>query len=103
MMVLGWCLAKNEMDTVDLLENLGTIFNSNGSGLCHVERRVNCCRRSYFSIGEVGMAYLGLDLKTKCHLWNTVCAPALLYSTKCGNLDRSSLDQMESLQGCLLK
>ena len=43
-----WYMDSNELCSVDQLEILGNIFNSKGSGVDHVNKRIAKCRHSFY-------------------------------------------------------
>ena len=98
-----WYIGEHRIEVVNELDILGTVFDRDGSGSGHAERRINSCRRNFFGLGDIGMVYPGLDTNTKCYLWNTMCAPTLLYGAECIKISDPSMRRMESIQGCLIK
>jgi len=96
-------LNRQHLENVDCLEILGCQFNSDGKIKSHVNKRVQCCRRSFFNLSEAGMSYPGLDSQTKAHLWKAVCAPSLLYGFECMNASELDVQKLESTQGSLIK
>lgn len=95
-------LQGNEIENVNELELLGTIFSQVDSNV-HVEKRADKCRRAFYSLRDSGMAYPGCASDVKAYLWKTVCHPVLMYSMECIPLSMKNKKSLYSTQGNLLK
>jgi hypothetical protein len=93
---------KNKLlENVDHLDILGVQYDAGNKK--HVVARSDKCRRSFYSMRDMGMAYPGCSTEVKSYLWNSMCQPTLLYGCETVNFSSHSLHQMETLQGNLLK
>ena len=98
-----WSLKNCTMETMDSLEILGVTFTSKGSSHNHSDTRSRSCRRSYYNIYDLGMAYPGLSVDVKSYLWKTVCVPSLLYGCDAISVTSPDMKKLESVQGSLIK
>ena len=73
-----WYLNGIKVNTVSNLEILGVNFSSSGNYNDHVSSRMNKCKRSMFSLSNIGMSYPGLNTNSKVHLYKTICQPTLM-------------------------
>ena len=85
------------------MEILGIVYNTHMTGIDHATKRINNCRRVYYSYNNVGLCYPGLHTDAKKYLWTTICQPVLTYGAECVNLSKNVISQMESMQGTLVK
>ena len=53
------------LETVLNMDILGIAYNSRGTGVDHVTKKVNNCRRIYFGYNNVGLCYPGLQTDAK--------------------------------------
>jgi hypothetical protein len=74
-----WTLDGQIIGNVNELEILGCIFDNTMTGNQHIEKRIQACRKSMFSLSEMGCCYPGLSSEVKVHLWKTIGQPTLLY------------------------
>ena len=63
-----WSLGQVSIENVDNIEILGMILSSDGKCINQVDSRILKCRKSYFSLNNVGMPYPGLPIDLKLHL-----------------------------------
>jgi hypothetical protein len=91
------------MDNVSSMDILGVTFTAKGTYDAHIERRIQKCRNSSFSLSEVGMCYPGLATETKSYLYRTICQPTLTYGLDAISASEGLLRQMDSTQGCIMK
>ena len=96
-----WYLNGVQIDNVNSLEILGVKFDSSNSS--HVEHRSEQCRRSFYSLRDVGMSFPGCSPDVKSYLWNTICQPVLLYGINTLSVPKKSIQRMETVQGNLIK
>lgn len=96
-------LENDAIEEAKSVEILGCIFQKNGKCDEHIQKRLQKCRQSYYSLAEIGMGYPGLDSETKAHLWRTICSPSMMYGMDCMHLSQANWKQTESLQGTLIK
>ena len=82
---------------VDNIEILGMILSSEGKCIKQVDSRILKCRKSYFSLNNVGMPYPGLPVDLK-H-----CRPILTVGLETVYLNRAMYGKLESLQGTIVK
>ena len=68
-----------------------------------VDSRILRCRKSYFSLNNVGMPYPGLPVDLKLHFWHTICRPILIFGLETVYLNRAMYIKLESLQGTIVK
>ena len=69
----------------------------------HVDNRIRKCQQSQYGLNKCGMVYPEASSDVKCYLWNSICAPVLLYGLDCLNLNKSNVDKLETTQGNLIK
>ena len=98
-----WYLNGSVMTNSKALEILGVSFRTNSVYDHHVQNRIQKCRRSLYSLGNVGMCYPGLNTSSKVTLYKTICLPTLMYSMGAVNLVKRDLIKLESFQGSVLK
>lgn len=100
-----WCLNDIHIANTSTMETLGVKFSSDQSrsSTAAVDGRIESCRRSFYGLRDVGMAYPGLATEVKTYIWNSMCQPILLYGMNCINLNRNSLKKLETTQCNLLK
>ena len=79
------------------------ILSSDGKCINQVDSRIFKCRKSYFSLNNVGMPYPGLPVDLKLHLWHTICRPILTFGLETVYLNRAMYSKLESLQGTIVK
>lgn len=96
-----WYLKGERIDNVDYLEILGVAFGNNGE--MHVHKRIEKCRRAYYSLRGAGLAYPGCSSDVKSYIWNTICQPVLLYGLDSISISSKFLKQLETVQGNLVK
>ena len=79
------------------------ILSSDRKCINQVDSRIVKCRKSYFSLNDVGMPYSGLPVDLKLHLWHTICRPILTFGLETVYLNRTMYGELESLQGTIVK
>ena len=85
------------------MEVLCTVFNSSGTSRDHIDKRIQNCRRVYYSYNNAGMCYPGLSTDVKSYLWTSVCLPVLTYGSECLQLSKKDIQKLDSTQGALIK
>ena len=90
----------NMSDDVNIL---GVYFNSKNTCKDHIQHRIQLCRLNYYSLGNTGLSYPGLDTEVKTHIWKSICTPILTYGLETLSLSNSSISQLESTQGTFVK
>ena len=98
-----WYLGNNVMNTVNSLDILGVTFTSSINYDSHIQTRVQKCKRSMYSLSNIGMCYPGLNTSSKTHLFRTVCKPSLMYGVACINTTKKHLNNLNSAQGFIIK
>ena len=96
-----WFLNGSIIENVESLEILGVHFDVYNKK--HVEVRTEKCKRSFYSMRDIGMAYPGCCTDVKAHLWNSICQPVLSYGCDAISLSTKSLSQLETVQSNLIK
>ena len=91
------------MTISDDVNILGVNFNSKNTCKDHIEHRIQQCRRNYYSLGNSGLSYPGLDTEVKTHIWKSVCTPILTYGLETLSISNRSLSNLESTQGTFVK
>ena len=71
------------------------MLSSDGKYINQVDSRILRCRKSYFSLNNVGMPYPGLPVDLKLHFWHTICRSIYL--------NRAMYIKLESLQDTIVK
>ena len=94
-------LNNEPIASVSCLEILGVHYDSKNTA--QVEHRINKCKRAFYSLRDIGMAYPGCASDVKAYLWNTMCQPILIYGFDSLFISQSSIDQLETIQGNLVK
>ena len=79
------------------------MLSSDGKYINQVDSRILRCRKSYFSLNNVGMPYPGLPVDLKFHFWHTICRPILIFGLETVYLNRAMYIKLESLQGTIVK
>ena len=98
-----WSLGQVPIDNVNNIEILGMILSSDGKCINQVDSRILKCRKSSFSLNNVGMPYPGLPVDLKLHLWHAICRPILTLELETVYLNRVKYGKLESLQGTIVK
>ena len=98
-----WSLDGTQLENVKSLTILGTVYNNDGNYDTHVENRIQACRRSIYSLQDIGMCYPGLKCDTKAHIWKTVGRPTLTSGMDCLPLVMRHYNKLESTQGSVMK
>ena len=98
-----WHLGSTPMDTVSSLDILGVTFNSTHKYDNHVNTRIQKCKRSMYSLSNIGMAYPGLNTLSKTHLYKTICKPTLMYGIESLNISNKCVKELQSTQGFIMK
>ena len=65
------------------------MLSSDGKYINQVDSRILRCRKSYFSLNNVGMPYPGLPVDLKLHFWHTICRPILIFRLETVYLNRA--------------
>ena len=93
-------------DIVSWTENitvLGCIYSQDGDYKDHVKNRVNKCRQAYHSLMPRGLAYPGLSNTCKSYLYTTSVQPVLLYGATALGISKKGYEQLDKMQGGLIK
>ena len=98
-----WFLNDQEIELSSCLEILGVDFHSSNSSSSHVEKRMEKCRRSFYSLRDSGMCYPGCASDVKSYMWNAMCQPVLLYGLDCVAISNRNMHGLETCQGNLVK
>ena len=98
----SWCLKGNPIENVSSLEVLGVSFGDT-DGSMHANKRMDKCRRAFYSLRDVGLSYPGSSVEVKGYLWKSICQPVLLYGIETLNISSSTMQKLESQQGSLIK
>ena len=98
-----WRLNDVSLRNDETMEILGNVFNSKGNNTSHVDRSINKCRQSFYSLNSIGMSYPGAASDVQAHLYKSICQPVLTYSMECMSNSKDQFRIMESIQGRLIK
>lgn len=98
-----WYLNDTHIDNVSNMEILGVNFSRTVRFDEHVSTRIQKCKRSMYSLSNIGMCYPGLSTEGKVHLYKTVCLPSLMYGLEYVALCNKNLKDVQSAQGSVLK
>ena len=98
-----WYMNGEPMNVVDNVDILGVNFSSNVRYDNHVKSRVQKCKRSMYSMSNIGMCYSGLNSSSKMHLFRSVCQPTLMYGVECLNISSKHVHILNSAQGSVVK
>jgi len=98
-----WSLNGQDIETANSVEILGISFSSAGNSKLHFEKRMQNCRKSFYNLNDLGMAFPGLNPEVKAYLWRSVCLPTLLYGCDSICVSNSDLNRLQSVQGTLIK
>ena len=96
-----WYLDNCLIENVKSLEILGVQFDQCNTE--HVDKRSDKCRRSFYGLRDIGMAFPGCDANVKTYMWNTICQPTLLYGFDAICVSASSVKKLKSVQSSLIK
>ena len=69
----------------------------------HVASRNKACRNSFYSMQCIGMCDRGCSSDTIYYVWNTVIRPILTWGIQCITINKTSLQELETIQTKLLK
>ena len=98
-----WYLKDVPIETVTNLDILGVNFNYNVKYDDYVQTRIQKCKRSVYSLSNIGMSYPGLNTASKVHLFKSICQPTLMYGTECLDLNTKCINSIQSAQGSVMK
>ena len=98
-----WHLKGVPIETVKNIEILGVNFTSTVKYDDHIQTRIQKCKRSVYSMSNVGMPYPGLNTNSKVHLFKTICQPTLMYGVESLDLSNKCVNSIQSTQGCIMK
>lgn len=98
-----WFLNNNEINTVTKLNILGVTFSGDGKMYDHVQTRIQKCRRAFYSLGDLGMSYPGLNVSSKRYLYRSICLPTLTYGLECVEISNQCKKAINSAQGSIAK
>lgn len=98
-----WLLYGRELECIEKHDILGVRFNCNGTCSDHIEQRLRKCRGAFYSYNEHGLCFPGLSTEAKVYLWQTVCAPTLVYGCDALYLTKEAISKLDVLQGNLIK
>ncbi len=99
----SWYLNGVQINTVSNIDILGVNFCSSARYDEHIKSRVHKCKRSMYSLSNVGMCYPGLKTESKVHLYKTTCLPTLMYGLDCISLTKRNIHDIQSAQGSVMK
>lgn len=94
-----------KLEIVPKLEILGHVFTETGSSVSaeHFEGRIRKSRSAFHSLRAQGLAYPGMDSKSKALVWNTAVQPILTYGLGALHTSAATLHNLESMQGQCVK
>ena len=72
-----WYMHDTELNNVNRMEVLGTVFNSGGTCTEHVDSRIKKCRQSFYGLSPAGMIYPGATTDVQSYLFKRICQPTL--------------------------
>ncbi len=98
-----WHLKGIAIENVHNLEVLGVNFDYNVKYNDHIQIRIQKCKRSVYSLSNVGMCYPGLNSDSKVRLFKSICQPTLMYGTDCLALSNTCIERIQSTQGGIMK
>ena len=98
-----WHLNGLEIENVTEMDILGVTFCSNTSSSIHASKRVDKCKRSFYSLSDAGMSYPGCSSDAKAYMWNAICQPVLTYGMECLNLKKQDSDLINTTQSNCIK
>ena len=81
----------------------GVTFSNNYSFSQHIDNRVRKYRQSYCSLPNSGLSYPGATTDVKRYMWNSICVPVLTYGMESITINKKDMQQLETLQGNLVK
>jgi exonuclease III len=96
-------LGKQQIDIVEDLEILGTIFNHQLNSTPNIDKRKSSCRKSMYSLAESGCCYPGLSSEVKIHLWKSIGQPTLTAGLETLSLNHKNVQVLENMQGSFVK
>jgi exonuclease III len=98
-----WYIGSHCLENTDCLDILGIKFDRSLDGNAHIKSRSTKCRQSFYAQTQMGMNYPGLHSNVKKYIWNCICLPTLTYGLESISVSNKGVQQLDSLQGCLLK
>jgi len=98
-----WKLGSTVIETVSTISVLGISYSADVKYDKHVGDRVNACRRSMYSLQQLGMSYPGLCTEVKVHLWKTMGLPSLLYGSEALGLGSHNVKALNKYQASCIK
>lgn len=93
----------NILENVNTLEILGNVYNQAGTSVDHIEKRINKCRQSFYSLAPAGIIYPGTSTDVQMYLYSHICQPTLTYGIDCLYLTQNDVNKLESAQGKFIK
>jgi exonuclease III len=97
----SWSINGDTINTHDEIDYLGAILSNSNN--CHLYKRTQSCRRSFYNLQSVGLCNNGVKPHVISYVWKTVLQPILLYGNECYNLTNREYLELGRLQSKLVK
>ena len=98
----SWKLNETNLNMSDSITYLGVQL-SYSKRRCHIDERINACRRAFYSLQGAGLCNVITDVGTASYVWNSAIRPVLIYGLNTVDISGTALRDLESVQGRLVK
>ena len=96
-----WYLDNTCLQEKDSIKYLGVCLSNNPKE--HANARISATRRAFFALKSAGVFAKGVKTETMAYLFKTTIRPVLLYGLQSVGNTKKSWEEIEKLQGKLLK
>ena len=98
----NWKMNNTSLSVESNLTYLGAEIGSN-SGKIHIEKRIRCAQRAFYSLQGSGLKFRGVLPETAMLIFKTVIHSTLSYGCTAIYLNKKCINEMDKLQGKLIK
>ena len=98
----SWMIDNQSVTVVPSIKYLGTILD-NSRGSSHKVARLSAAQRAFYSLQGAGIKYRGVSPTTACKIYTTAIQSVLTYGCSTVFLTKSSLNELNTLQGKNIK
>ena len=98
----NWKMNNTSLSVESNLTYLGAEIGSN-SGKIHIEKRIRCAQRAFYSLQGSGLKFRGVLPETAMSIFKTVIHSTLSYGCTAIYLNKKCIYEMDKLQGKLIK
>ena len=98
----SWMIDNQSVMVVPSIKYLGTILDDS-QGSSHKVARLSAAQRAIYSLQGAGLKYRGVSPTTACKIYTTAIQSVLTYGCSTVFLSKSSLKELNTLQGKHIK